>query len=755
MLIGLRRSFAAKLVALEVGTILVVSLAVAASLISARVLQTRDLEQGVATAAASGLRTDLDTAGSNAYKLAKSLAAFPALQAEFGNPDPARMAALVETQAQQLPRGEALVTYDAQGHPLLARVGNGSGTSADTIDASRFAALPVIAQAAQGRAPTVGLIEPVAGKLRLDAASAVSRDGKDVGFVLDTQDLQQFLERVVRPHSGVQYSVFYADRRLATTLASAPPGPPGGLGAPDDAGGRFGVYQLSGAGPTYAGYYARVDQGENVLVAADVDDSVFALQRLNDILVVVFATTLLATILSLVGVYFARRTALRPLAALSRAAEAVKAGDYAARVPVESADDFGRLATTFNDMAEQIRRDTAELERQRARLDAAITSLGSVSRALTTTTGGEAQLRQAVLESVLELTGADAVAMYEGSEKLKVTAGRGLEAGEARALLGLLDHGRVVAGDESLLVRLEEAPEAYRGWSALAVPMVYQGKQAGLIAAYSRGNLDGIDIPSLRVLANQAVVALQNSVLFQRERETVARLQELDGMKSDFLATIQHELRTPLTAIMGMTDLLEMAWGSWDDAQKLDALGDVQVSAKSLYEIVETILDYSMLDSDRVHLSIGSFGLREITEGALEELKPLIRRSDVRIDVKVPARIRVRGDGQRLNQVMKALLDNAVKFSPEKARVQVRASQQNGRVTMQVVDRGIGIAAEDQRRIFDRFFQVDNTATRRYGGTGMGLALVKRLVEMQDGSVTVASAPGKGSTFTVVLPTGT
>ncbi|MGI8610013.1 MAG: ATP-binding protein [Candidatus Dormibacteria bacterium] len=749
----MRRSFAAKLVALEVGTILVVSIAVAAALITARLLQTRDLEQSVAISAADGLRTDLNTAGGNAYKLTGSLAAFPALQAEYGAPNTARLEALLAAEAQTLLKGEALVALDAQGRPLLAREGTGGGAS-EVLDPSLFRGMVAVAGAVQGKAPTLGAVEPIGAGLRLDVATRVQRSGSTVGFIAESQDVQAFLQQVVRPHSGIQYSVFYQGRRAATTLPGAPSvGLPGGLGNPDAAGGRFGVYDLGGS--TYAGYYTRVGQGANVLVSADVSDAVFASQRVNDILVVVLATSLLATLLSLVGVYFARRTALRPLAALNQGAERVKAGDYGARVTVDSGDDFGRLATTFNEMAAQIRRDTDEKERQRARLDAAITSLASVSRALTTTISGEDRLREAVLESVLELTGAEAVAMYEGAGGgLKLTARRGIDAADSRALLRLIDREQPISDDGSLPVNLDRAPAKFRGWSALAVPMVYQEQRIGLIAAYSPGRLDGIDVPSLGVLANQAVVALQNSALFQRERETVTRLQQLDGMKSDFLATIQHELRTPLTAIMGMTDLLEMAWTVWGDEQKLEAINDVQVSAKLLYEIVETILDYSMLDSGRVELSIGDFSLRQIADGAAEELAPLIRRSDVKIDVKVPARVKVRGDGQRLNQVIKALLDNAVKFSPEKARVQVNASQENGRVTLQVVDRGIGIAPEHQAQIFERFFQVDNTATRRYGGTGMGLALVKLLVEKQHGRVSVQSAPGKGSTFTVVLPTG-
>ncbi|MDQ6749018.1 MAG: ATP-binding protein [Candidatus Dormibacteraeota bacterium] len=752
MLARLRRSFAAKLVVFEVGTIIVVSVAVATLLVSARLLQTHDLEQRVAVASADGLRTDLATAGANAHRVTQGLATFPALRDEFGSAERSRMDALVTAEAQAFSaRRETLVTYDSQGIPLLAREADGAGAAA-TVDVAGFTSLPAVAQAVQGHASSVGLIEPVAGRLRLDTVSAVQRGGVTVGFIADSQDVQEFLSRVVRRQSGVQYSVYYRGQRLASTLPGAQAGTsePAGLGRPDDQGGRFGTYRL--AGHTYAGYFARVEQGEHVAAVADVDDAVFAAQSLNDVLVVLFATTLLATLMSLVAVFFARRTAIAPLRALSAGAERLGGGDYSASVPVDSQDDFGRLAGTFNQMAAHIRENTAELERQRARLDAALTSLGSVSRALTATTAGEARLREAVLEALLEMTGADAVAMYEGTERVRVTAARGLEAAQARKLLESLDLETVLVRGESISNSLSDAAGEYRGWSALAVPMVYQGTPAGLLAAYSRSGLSGVDVPALAVLANQAVVAVQNSVLFERERETVARLQQLDGMKADFLATIQHELRTPLTAIMGMTDLMQMAWGSWGDQQKLEALSDVQVSAKNLYEIVETILDYSMLESSGVRLTMGDYGLRQIAEAAVEDLRPLIRRSDVNIDIRVPASIKVSGDGQRLAQVMKALVDNAVKFSPKQARVQVRAEQHNGRVQLQVIDRGIGIAPQYQEQIFDRFFQVDNTATRRYGGTGMGLALVKQLVELQHGRVTVESAEGKGSTFTVTLP---
>ncbi|MFN2463793.1 MAG: ATP-binding protein [Candidatus Dormibacteria bacterium] len=750
----LRRSFAAKLVALEVGTIVVVALSVAALLVGSTVLQTRDLEQKASRASAEGLRANLDLAGVNANKLAHSLATFPALEAEFKNPNRARMDALLNAQATLLPRGEALVALDSAGRPLLARGGNGSLSTSDRLDEATFSGIPSTSRFASGNPPAAGVIEMAAGHLRLDATVPVSVGGTKVGYVVDSQDLAAILGRLARPGGGVQYSIFQGGRRLVTTRPGMRTGgaEPAGLSSPDSRGGRFGVYDLGGA--TYAGYFTPLAQGDNLVAVAEVDDALFAAQRLNDILVVLFATTLLATALSLLGVYFARRTALQPLAALSEGARLVKEGNYGARVAVDSKDDFGRLATTFNEMAGEILSKTETLERQRAHLDASIASLSSVSRALTATTAGQVKLREAVLGAVTEMTGCQAVAMFEGTDRLRVTAARGLDPSEARRLLGLLDRSAPANAGDGVVVRLQGASEAFQGWSMVAVPMVYQERSAGMIAAFGPGSLEGVDMPSLIVLANQAVVALQNSLLFERERETVARLTELDGMKSDFFATIQHELRTPLTAIMGMTDLLEMAWDVWKDEQKKDAVNDVQVSAKLLYEIVETILDYSMLMSDRVQLSVADHGLRGIADAAVEELRPLIRRGDVQIDVRVPMRIKVRGDEQRLNQVMKALIDNAVKFSPEKAKVQVRAEQQNGRVTLKVIDRGIGIAPEHQGQIFDRFFQVDNTATRRYGGTGMGLALVKQVVEMHHGKVSVESTPGKGSTFTLTLPSG-
>lgn len=751
MLRSLRNSFAAKLVALEIGTIVVVSISLAALLISARLLQTRELEQNVSAKAVDALRRDFDTAGDNAASLSQRLAEFVPLAAEFQSPDRNRLISILAAEARVLPESETLVAFDGSGHTIVVAPGGPSGQAPPGTDPHRWDGFGLINRVAGGESLPHGSIEELSGSLELDGIAPVKRAGATVGYVLESINLQQFLRRVVPSGAGLQYSIYYGDRSVASTASDFASGQalPTDLSA--GAGGAlFGIHQRGGT--TYATSYGTVVQSPKVQVAAEVDDAVFAAQRLNDVLVVLFATTLLATLLTVAAVYFANRFAVRPLAALTQGAEQLGAGDYSARVEVPSRDDFGRLAASFNSMAGQIRANTAELERQRARLDAAITSLSAVSGALTTTTTGARALRQAVLEAVTQITGAPAVAMYAGVRPPRATAAAGLTRTEAERLLAATDSAAVLASGESSLVSLAQAPSAYQGWSAVLVPMTYQGAAVGVLAGFSPTSLDDIDIPSLTVLANQATVALQNSELFQRERETVLRLQELGAMKSDFLATIQHELRTPLTAIMGMTDLMELAWVSWSDSQKLEAISDVQVAAKGLYDLVETILDYSMLESQKMRLTIGPCAVRDAAKAALDELQPLIRRHQVEVNLQVPAAIKAQADSQRLAQVMRALLDNAVKFSPRGSRIQVKASQQNGRVQVQVVDQGIGIDQENQARIFERFYQVDNTATRRYGGTGMGLALVQKLVDLQKGRVAVNSTPGRGSTFTVSLP---
>jgi two-component system, OmpR family, phosphate regulon sensor histidine kinase PhoR len=293
--------------------------------------------------------------------------------------------------------------------------------------------------------------------------------------------------------------------------------------------------------------------------------------------------------------------------------------------------------------------------------------------------------------------------------------------------------------------------------SLLVLPMSYQGAVVGAlavmrprVASASEDDPDGL----LAILANNAATAMENARLYETEKESVRRLRELDSMKTDFLSTVQHELRTPLTAILGLSDLMEMCWETWSDTPKLDALRDIQVAAKNLDGIVETIIDFTVGDGETLVLGLADVPLEAAARAAIEVIDERHKGGlPVPAKVEVDPTVTLFADPDRLGQVLRALIDNAVKFSDGQGHVTVRGRRtESGTVLVEVIDRGIGIPEADLPRVFDRFFQVDNTATRRFGGTGMGLALVKRVVEAHGATIDIETSVGAGTRVVLRWP---
>jgi signal transduction histidine kinase len=463
-----------------------------------------------------------------------------------------------------------------------------------------------------------------------------------------------------------------------------------------------------------------------------------------------------AIIATTVGVYlFVQRTVRRPVATLTTGVARIAGGDYSRDIPVTSQDELGGLAASVNQMRAAIATYVSEINAQRARLDDAVERLGGVSRALTTTTAGLPELHRAVVSAAARIAGHGAAAMLLTRENghLAVCATHGIE-GEVSVLDGWNVEEALLEGRA---VRVDEVPQGWRAGGMLAVPMFYQDDVVGALAVITRRGSHPVegDEQALAVLANNAAIALENTRLYEQEKETVRRLRELDAMKSDFLATVQHELRTPLTAILGMSDLLEMCWDMWDDAPKLEAVHDIQLAAKNLYDIVETLIDFSLLEADTLGLNPAQSRVRLAVEQAVHQVTERIKGGmPVEVDLDIPEDAEVYADPDRFQQVMRALVDNAVKFTPRGGHVRVRAGQNGSfdRLRVDVVDDGMGIPPEALPRIFDRFYQVDNSATRKYGGTGMGLALVQRLVQAHGATVEVESEPGKGTRFSLLWP---
>jgi signal transduction histidine kinase len=233
--------------------------------------------------------------------------------------------------------------------------------------------------------------------------------------------------------------------------------------------------------------------------------------------------------------------------------------------------------------------------------------------------------------------------------------------------------------------------------------------------------------------------------LLEREQKTVAELRDLAKKKDDFVSAASHELRTPLTTIRG--SLATLKWGGLgaDEATRTELLETAERQAKRLERLVVNILAAARLDGDRP-IEIEQVDLAETTRAVAAELDA----SD-RVVVAVPEGSVVT-DRARIVDVMTYLLDNALKYSPDGSTVTVGADSERSGFRLWVSDHGVGIDAADQAAIFERFHQIDQSATRSHGGLGLGLHLAKELVEELRGRVDVASTPGRGSTFTVSVP---
>ena len=223
--------------------------------------------------------------------------------------------------------------------------------------------------------------------------------------------------------------------------------------------------------------------------------------------------------------------------------------------------------------------------------------------------------------------------------------------------------------------------------------------------------------------------------------------------KSEFLANMSHELRTPLNAIIGFTQVLQQRLFGGVNEKQEEYLEDIHGSANHLLALINDVLDLSKVEAGQVELEVDTFSLRESLERGVVMVRERAVKNGVALSVEPNSKVElVEGDERRVRQVVFNLLSNAVKFTPAGGTVEVRSVQQNGEVLVSVADTGPGIAPEDQERIFVEFQQTEAGQEQREG-TGLGLALSRKLVELHGGRIWVESQLGEGSTFTFTLPT--
>jgi PAS domain S-box-containing protein len=290
--------------------------------------------------------------------------------------------------------------------------------------------------------------------------------------------------------------------------------------------------------------------------------------------------------------------------------------------------------------------------------------------------------------------------------------------------------------------------------SLIGVPMTVEGRLVGVIHAdsFTARHFNDSDLRLLQLAADRIALAIEQARLYEVERQARRQAEEANRMKDEFLALVSHELRSPLNAMLGYARLLR--YGPADEKKISRTVDVIERNGNAQIQLIDDLLDTARIISGKLQLHVGPVDLVSMIEGAVQTIYPAADAKDIRIQTDLnPPVDQITGDVARLQQVLWNLLSNSVKFTPRGGRIDIRLERIDPHISITVTDTGKGIQSDFLPYIFDRFRQADASSTRRYGGLGLGLALVKYLVELHGGTVEAFSAgENKGTTFTVLLP---
>jgi signal transduction histidine kinase len=460
----------------------------------------------------------------------------------------------------------------------------------------------------------------------------------------------------------------------------------------------------------------------------------------------------------LIGGLYARRTDVRPFTPAQ--IKLLETFADQAVIAIENVRLFQELEARTRELAQSV----GELR-----------ALGAVSQAVSSTLDLEAVLATIVSHAV-QLSGTDCGVIYEFDEtnqEFHLRANHRMEAAVVEMLRAAPIHlgegatGRAAtmrapvqvsdisnereftgARARPLLIRL-----GYR--SALSVPLLREQQIMGALTVWRRqsGEFKPEVVNLLQTFATQSALAIQNARLFREIEDKSRQIEAANRHKSEFLANMSHELRTPLNAIIGFSEVLgEKLFGELNEKQA-EYTDDILTSGRHLLSLINEILDLSKVEAGRMELELATFDLPLAIDNARTFVRERATKHGITLDVTVDERLGdIVGDERKIKQILLNLLSNAVKFTPEGGRIGIEARQVDGSVEIWVSDTGIGIAPEDQPKIFEEFRQVGSDYAHKSEGTGLGLTLAKKFVELHGGRIWVESEIGKGSKFTFTLP---
>jgi signal transduction histidine kinase len=439
------------------------------------------------------------------------------------------------------------------------------------------------------------------------------------------------------------------------------------------------------------------------------------------------------------------------------------------------------LLKTFADQAviaiENVRlfQELEARTRELARSVGELRALGEVGQAVSSTLDLQTVL-STIVRHAIQLSGTSGGVIYEydeAAENFLLRASYRMEESLVEALRGApIRLGEGATGRAAILRAPVQVPDtldereytgarlrsmlAQLGYrSVLAVPLLREERILGALTVWRKeaGNFSPEIVNLLQTFAAQSALAIQNARLFREIEDKSKQIEAANRHKSEFLANMSHELRTPLNAIIGFSEVLgERMFGELNEKQA-EYTDDILSSGRHLLSLINEILDLSKVEAGRMELELATFDLPLAIDNARTFVRERAAKHGINLDVTVDERLGdFVGDERKIKQILLNLLSNAVKFTPEGGRIGISARQADGSVEISVSDTGIGIAPEDQAKIFEEFRQVGGDYAHKIEGTGLGLTLAKKFVELHGGRIWVESEVGKGSTFSFTLP---
>ena len=373
-----------------------------------------------------------------------------------------------------------------------------------------------------------------------------------------------------------------------------------------------------------------------------------------------------------------------------------------------------------------------------------------------------------ILSSALELLGGNegSIMLLNPDKQLEVVSYEGppiepLVNGKTNLGEGIA--GRVAETREPMLIQDFDEPEPgvefhpERGiFSAMCVPLVRYEELVGVLnlnETSGRRRFSEEDLRALGFFAEHAAIAIGNAKLFEQERETISRLEDLDRLKSEFVATVSHELKTPLTAIIGSAQTLARRRERMNEEQQSNLVDMIERQGNRLLRLVEDVLTAARIESGTPKLRRELIDLKDLADFVVQSIAHTELGAEREITVHPdPQHPQVWGDVGAIQQIVSNLVENACKYSDPGTHIAVFVTELPDAALIQVADRGHGMSQEEISTIFDRFSQVDQSSTRASTGVGLGLYIVKSLVDAHNGTIDVTSTPGTGTTFSVTFP---